>query len=90
MQLSMSISNKKPKLRKILRTIRPKECSCFVFSKEPDESSLSINGNDSFDLAVDHQFIASFEICGTHLGLLSILTNRLIIDMSFSKLYQLR
>jgi len=57
-----------------------------------DTSGISppINKTELFDLADDHKFIAPHEICNNAIGLFSILVNRFIIDMSFTKLYQQR
>jgi hypothetical protein len=55
------------------------------------ETSKPVNNNDSHDLVTNHTFIAPYEICAAStVGVLSILMNRHIIDLSFSKLYQQR
>jgi hypothetical protein len=54
------------------------------------DSLQAVNTNDLNDLVTDHSFIAPNEICGIAIGLLSVLMNRHIIDMPFSKLYQQR
>jgi hypothetical protein len=54
------------------------------------DPSQAVNNNDLNDLVTDHSYIAPYEICGIAIGLLSVLMNRHIIDMSFSKLYQQR
>ncbi|CAF0767474.1 unnamed protein product [Adineta ricciae] len=46
------------------------------------------NHQDLYDLFTDYKLIAPYEIPASSIGLLSILTNQHINDVSFSKLYQ--
>jgi hypothetical protein len=84
----MTTSNKRHKQRK-------RKCSLFIIffpsiHIDPNDTSQTVHNNDLYDLVGDHNCIAPYEICGLAIGLLSILMNRHIIDMSFSKLYQQR
>jgi hypothetical protein len=59
-------------------------------SLDSSDTPETINNRDLYDLVADHDLIAPYEMCASGIGLLSILINRQITDMSFSKLYQLR